>query len=97
LYLGLADCENNFTIGLRYNVIKNNIPCDPNYRQHENYYEDLPNGKGFQRIRDCAKRKPWNPYCMNEKGHLSKYAPFFHTMQNFGDDLNTFWVPSEYR
>ncbi|CAB4415593.1 unnamed protein product [Rhizophagus irregularis] len=52
LAFGLSNKENNWTIRLAIQAIKQNIPCDHEGCNHEWYYQDLPSGNGFERIRE---------------------------------------------
>ena len=52
------------TIRMAVLAIKQNIPYNDNNCEHHWYYEDLPNKKGFRRIRPCSQNNVWNPYIM---------------------------------
>ncbi|PKK67602.1 hypothetical protein RhiirC2_713979 [Rhizophagus irregularis] len=56
--------------------------------EHKWYYEDLPNGKGFQRITECAKNHNWIPLVLDRT-----ILCWFHVMQTFGKNLNNWKVP----
>ncbi|CAG8826410.1 305_t:CDS:2, partial [Gigaspora rosea] len=60
--------ENNWSIRLAINAVKQNN--DPTC-EHSWYYEDLPNNKGFRRIRNCINQV-WNPYAMIDKHYPTK-------------------------
>ncbi|RHZ78710.1 hypothetical protein Glove_157g2 [Diversispora epigaea] len=68
---------------------KQNIPCNDLNCNHPWHYENLPNNKGFKRIRDC-NNQIWNPYVMIDKHKPSKLGVglvrgnilcWFHIMQ----------------
>jgi hypothetical protein len=83
--------------------LKNNIPCNNQDCEHKWYYEDLSNGKGFQRITECAKNHNWIPLVMMDKHRPTKIATenilnrtilcWFHIMQTFGENLNNWSIP----
>ncbi|GES74725.1 hypothetical protein GLOIN_2v1796283 [Rhizophagus clarus] len=53
-------------------AVKQNIPCNDNNCEHNWYYEDLHNAKGFKRVRQCPQNHLWNPYMMVDKHRPSK-------------------------
>ncbi|CAB5217590.1 unnamed protein product [Rhizophagus irregularis] len=98
LAFGLSNKENNWTTSIALMSLKNNVPCNNPDCEHKWYYEDLPNGKGFQRITECAKNHSWIPLVMMDKHRPTKIATekvldrtilcWFHVMQTFGENLN---------
>ena len=103
IYLGLSNKENNWTTSIALMSLKNNVPCDNLDCEHKWYYENLPNGKGFQRIIECAKNHNWIPLVMMDKHQPTKIATenildrtilcWFHIMQTFGENLNNWNIP----
>jgi hypothetical protein len=96
--------ENNHTIRLAVETVGQNLPCDNQDCDHAYQYEDLPNGKGFRRIRPCSReRPPWRPYAMMDKHRPTKLALMniarrtilctFHVMQTLGDLLQSQKIP----
>ncbi|CAG8749969.1 3895_t:CDS:2, partial [Gigaspora rosea] len=87
--------------------LASNIPCADLTCEHPWHYEDLPNQKGFQRIRDCASNQPWNPTAMIDKHRLTKRGVdgiirgtilcWFHIMQTFGENLKQWNIPHSLR
>ncbi|PKB97279.1 hypothetical protein RhiirA5_468619 [Rhizophagus irregularis] len=73
LAFGISNKENQWTIKLSIKAIKKNIQCDQNGCEHKWSYIDLPNGKGFKRIRECNSSN-WNPLVMIDKHRPSKIA-----------------------
>jgi len=72
--IGLSNRENNYTIRLAIQAIKQNILCDREDCNHKWYYQDLPSGKGFERITNCTNIQLWNPLVMIDKHRPSKIA-----------------------
>ncbi|CAG8829871.1 25162_t:CDS:1, partial [Gigaspora rosea] len=70
--IGLSNKENQFTIHIAVEAVQKNIPCTRLEYPHSFYYVNLPNSKGFQRIRQCNFN--WNPYAMIDKHRPSKAA-----------------------
>lgn len=85
-----------------YKCNKKNIPCNQNGCEHKWSYIDLPNGKGFERIRECSS-SVWNPLVMIDKHRPSKIAItntlrgailcWFHIMQTIGENFNQLNIP----
>jgi hypothetical protein len=103
----LSNKENNITIKLALDAIVKNIPCDNILCQHKWYYEDLSSGNGFQRVRECQIRN-WEPYVMIDKHRPSKLAIqntslrgpilcWFHVMKTYGENLNNWQIPVQFR
>ncbi|RHZ88301.1 hypothetical protein Glove_23g88 [Diversispora epigaea] len=53
LAFGLSNKENNWSIYLAVNAVKQNIPCNNFDCEHLWQYENLLNNKRFKRIQDC--------------------------------------------
>ena len=103
----MSNKENNMTIQLALESIKRNIPCDNQSCAHSWYYENLDNGKGFQRVRECSFSNAWNPLVMIDKHRPSKLAVkntmgnvilcWFHIMKTFTDNLHIWKIPTSLR
>ncbi|RHZ45370.1 hypothetical protein Glove_680g85 [Diversispora epigaea] len=106
LAFGLSNKENNWSIRLAVNAVKQNIPCNNSDCNHPWHYENLSNNKGFKRIRDC-NNQIWNPYIMIDKHRPSKLGVeglvrgtilcWFHIMQTFGNNLKEWNIPQSFR
>src|ERR1051325_6926176 len=101
-YLGISNKENQWTIKLSITAIKTNIPCDQDGCEHKWSYVDLPNSKGFKRIRECNFSN-WNPLVMIDKHKPSKITVddnlrgiilcWFHIMHTVGENFNRWNIP----
>ncbi|RIB06403.1 hypothetical protein C2G38_2046819 [Gigaspora rosea] len=102
---GVSNKENNYTIRLTVEAVQRNVPCNNNNCNHEYYYRELANNKGFMRIRKCAQL--WQPFAM-----INKYRPtkrglqpilrgvilcWFHIMQTLGERLKDLRIDDRYR
>ncbi|CAG8783678.1 4946_t:CDS:2, partial [Gigaspora rosea] len=67
---GVSNKENNYTIRLTVEAVQWNILCNNNNCNHEYYYRELANNKGFMRIRECAQL--WQPFAMIDKHQPTK-------------------------
>ena len=67
---GVSNKENNHTIRLAIEAIKQNIPCNNTNCIYEYQYIELANRKGFMRIRRCAQE--WHPYAIIDKHKPTK-------------------------
>ncbi|PKY61806.1 hypothetical protein RhiirA4_432072 [Rhizophagus irregularis] len=102
LAFGLSNKENQWTIKLSIIAIKKNIPCDRDDCEHKWNYVNLPNGMGFERVRECNSFN-WNPFVMTDKHRPSKIAVtnilrgtilcWFHIMQTIGENFNQWNIP----
>lgn len=102
---GLSNKENNHTIRLAVQAVKQNIPCYDSVCEHPYQYIELENHKGFMRVRDCAPA--WNPFAMIDKHRPTKRALqsivrgvilcWFHAMQTLGDHLQELRIDDCYR
>ena len=102
-YLGLSNKENNWTTTIALTSLKNNVPCNNQNCEHKWHYKNLPNGRGFRRITECAKNHNWILLVMMDKHRPTKIATknmldhtilcWFHVMQTFGENLNNWKVP----
>ncbi|PKB97860.1 hypothetical protein RhiirA5_432384 [Rhizophagus irregularis] len=72
LAFALSNKENHMTIRMAILAVKQNIPCNDNNCEHNWYYEDLHDAKGFKRVRPCSQNHLWNPYMMIDKHRPSK-------------------------
>jgi len=82
-------------------------PCNDDNCEHHWYYEDLPNEKGFRRIRPCSQNNVWNPYIMIDKHRPSKLGLegltcgtilcWFHMMQTLSNHLSEWKIPQQFR
>ena len=103
LFIGLSNKENNWTIRLAIQAVKQNIPCSREECNHEWYYQDLPSGRGFERISSCANVQLWNPLAIIDKYHPSKIAIqnllrgsilcWFHIMKTIGENFSQWNIP----
>ncbi|CAB4479906.1 unnamed protein product [Rhizophagus irregularis] len=84
-------------------AIKQNIPCSRSECNHEWYYQDLPSGKGFERISNCANIQLWNPLAIIDKHRPSRIAIqsllrgsilcWFHIMKTIGENFSQWNIP----
>ncbi|CAG8736943.1 12029_t:CDS:2, partial [Rhizophagus irregularis] len=72
LAFALSNKKNYMTIRMAILAVKQNIPCNDNNCEHNWYYEDLHDAKGFKRVRPCSQNHLWNPYMMIDKHRPSK-------------------------
>jgi len=104
---GLSNKENNWSVRLAVTAIKENIPCAEPQCNHPWHYEDLPNGKGFKRIRDCQSARQWCPIAMIDKHRPTKIGVhgiirgtilcWFHIMQTLCDHFREWNIPHQLR
>ncbi|CAB4408490.1 unnamed protein product [Rhizophagus irregularis] len=103
----LSNKENHMTIRMAVSAVKQNIPCNNNNCEHNWYYEDLHDAKGFKRICPCSQNNLWNPYMMIDKHRPSKLGIegltcgailcWFHIMQTLGNHLKEWQIPQQFR
>ncbi|CAG8820073.1 21718_t:CDS:2, partial [Cetraspora pellucida] len=103
----VSNKENNYTIRLAIEAVQRNVPCNNFDCLHEYHYEDLSNGKGFMRVRNCAPI--WQLFAMIDKHRPTKRGLqpilhglilcWFYIMQTFSVHLkdlridNRYWYP----
>lgn len=95
------------TIRMAILAVKQNIPCNDNNCEHNWYYEDLHDAKGFKRVRPCSQNHLWNPYMMIDKHRPSKLGIegltcgvilcWFHIMQTLSNHLKEWQIPQKFR
>jgi len=83
------------------------MPCSEPQCNHPWHYEDLPNEKGFKRIRDCQSTRTWCPIAMIDKHWPTKIGVqgllrgtilcWFHIMQTLNDHLKEWNIPHQLR
>ncbi|CAG8586258.1 11429_t:CDS:2, partial [Funneliformis caledonium] len=67
--LALSNGDDKAPVRCAITAIRKNLPCNLEDCEHSWYYEDLPNERGFKRIRKCSQEQPWNPIAMIDQ-HL---------------------------
>ncbi|PKC70304.1 hypothetical protein RhiirA1_501757 [Rhizophagus irregularis] len=87
--LGFALSNGDDKAPVRYAVtaIRENIPCNRKDCEHPWYYEDLPNERGFKRIRKCSEEQPWNPIAM-----IDQYLPIKKALDGIVTDTCLSWT-----
>ncbi|CAG8539081.1 11529_t:CDS:2 [Diversispora eburnea] len=73
----LANGDDKIPVKIAISTIKANIPCNRLGCTHPWRYEDLPNDKGFQKVRDCSSLNPWNPIAM-----VDQHIPIIQEVNN---------------
>ncbi|CAG8623564.1 10622_t:CDS:2 [Funneliformis mosseae] len=68
-YEALSNGDDKAPVRCAITAIRKNLPCNLEDCEHSWYYEDLPNERGFKRIRKCSQEQPWNPIAMIDQ-HL---------------------------
>ncbi len=69
LIIALSNGDDQVPIRCAVTAIRENIPCSREGCDHPWYYEDLPNERGFKRMRKCSEGYLWNPIAMIDQ-HL---------------------------
>ncbi|CAI2182233.1 1074_t:CDS:2 [Funneliformis geosporum] len=67
--LALSNGDDKTPVRCAITAIRKNLPCSLEDCEHPWHYEDLPNERGFKRIRKCSQDQPWNPIAMIDQ-HL---------------------------
>ncbi|RGB39472.1 hypothetical protein C1646_811906 [Rhizophagus diaphanus] len=94
LSFGISNKENQWTIKLSITVIKTNIPCNQDDCEYKWSYVDLPNDKGFKRIRECNSSN-WNPLVMIDKHKHQKLPDKELFSRQVKEDLVTYFKNKE--
>ncbi|RIB28900.1 hypothetical protein C2G38_2156710 [Gigaspora rosea] len=77
LAFALSNGDDKIPVRAAISAIKANLPCNNSDCSHSWHYKDLPNDKGFQRVRECSSINSWNPIAM-----IDQHLPIMREIEN---------------